>query len=144
MNKKLFVYGTLMIPEIRRALLQKEVYIEKAYLPGYSANCVMYGADITEYPFLKPNKNKMLKGVVIYPLNVSDCNLLSCYEGAEYEMRDIAVMINREEVEVAVFMLKNTDNIEFGPEWDVEKFVNEHLENYIQKIIPEILLNYYR
>jgi gamma-glutamylcyclotransferase (GGCT)/AIG2-like uncharacterized protein YtfP len=142
MNNSLFVYGTLMVPEIKEALLQRKVKTKDAILEGFSANCIIYGQYVTEYPFLKPGAGKTVKGKIIYPLSGMDLSLIKYYEGSEYILANVSVIVDGKEMDVPTFMCKKKDRVEYGPLWEYDKFVCEHLVNYKTVIIPQLLRNY--
>lgn len=144
MNPKLFVYGTLMIPEIQYALLKKELRSQDAYLEGFSANSIVFGQYTTEYPFLMPSKNKNIKGKILFPLDAQDLNIIKFYEGSEYTLMNVSVTVkgSETETETPTFMLSNRKKVEYGPEWDYNNFIKNHLETYLSEIIPELLMNY--
>jgi gamma-glutamylcyclotransferase (GGCT)/AIG2-like uncharacterized protein YtfP len=143
MNDKLFVYGTLMIPEIREAMLQRKVNYKDAILEGYTANTIIYGHYTTEYPFLKPGKGEKVKGGILYPVNSRDISLIKYYEGSEYICTNITVLSDNKEIETLAFLHNEKCNIEYGPEWDYDSFVCEYLHSYITEIIPQVLRNYH-
>lgn len=142
MNHSLFVYGTLMIPEIQQALLQKKVKSKDAILNDFSANCILYGQYITEYPFLKPNKGSVLFGKLLYPLSGQDLSLIKYYEGSEYVLSDIRVKVDGMDTDVKTFMLKKREQIEYGPKWEINNFKKNYLFDYVNKVIPELLIHY--
>lgn len=142
MNQSLFVYGTLMVPEIQEALLQKKVKSKDAILEGFSANCIIYGQYITEYPFLKPGTGISVKGKIIYPISGMDLSLIKYYEGSEYILANVSVTVDGKDMDVPTFMLKKKDRVEYGPQWEYDKFISEYLESYTTEIIPQLLRNY--
>jgi gamma-glutamylcyclotransferase (GGCT)/AIG2-like uncharacterized protein YtfP len=142
MNNSLFVYGTLMVPEIQEALLQRKVESKDAILEDFSANCIIYGQYITEYPFLKPSAGISVKGKIIYPISGMDLSLIKFYEGSEYILANVSVTVDGKDMDVPTFMLKKKDRVEYGPLWEYNKFVSEYLESYKTDIIPQLLRNY--
>jgi gamma-glutamylcyclotransferase (GGCT)/AIG2-like uncharacterized protein YtfP len=142
MNQKLFVYGTLMFPEIQEALLQKRVKSKDAILEGFSANSLVFGQYITEYPFLKPDNRSKVQGKILYDLTGHDLNLIKFYEGSEYTLLEVNVITGNKNIDVNTFMLNTRVRIEYGPEWEQNKFVSEHLDAYVSDLIPQLLMNY--
>lgn len=142
MEKALFVYGTLMIPEVQEALLKRKPKTKNALLKGFSANCIIYGQYVTEYPFLKISPNEVVKGKIIYLASGIELDFLKYYEGSEFILSAIIAIVDRKEVEVSAFMLNEKSKIEFGPKWDCNNFIREHLDSYLNEIIPQLHKNY--
>jgi hypothetical protein len=132
-----------MVPEIQEALLKKKVNSKDAILEGFSANCIIYGQHTTEYPFLKQGTGTTVKGKIIYPISGMDLSLIKYYEGSEYILVDISVSVDGKQMDVPTFMLKKKDRVEYGPLWDYDHFVQQHLDSYKMEIIPQLLRNYY-
>jgi len=142
MNNSLFVYGTLMVPEIQEALLQRKIKSKDAILKGFTANCLIYGQYVTEYPFLKPAQGEEVKGKIIYPITGIDLSIIKYYEGSEYLLAYVSVIVDGKDLDVPTFMLKKMDRVEYGVKWNYEHFSREYLHSYTTDIIPQLLRNY--
>lgn len=142
MEHALFVYGTLMIPEIREALLKRTLKSKDAISKGYSANTIIYGQYQTEYPFLKPCSTGEVKGQVLYPVDGLEMDLIKFYEGSEYVLSTIAVLIEGKEVLVPTFVLRQGMKVEYGPQWNQDAFIKNYLNSYMDEIIPQVIRNY--
>ncbi|MFJ2744400.1 gamma-glutamylcyclotransferase family protein [Streptomyces sp. NPDC087440] len=83
----LFVYGTLRFPEVLRAVLGRVPAGAPALAPGWRAAALEHRA----YPGLVASPGSTTRGVLLADLTVAEWRLLDAYEGAEYDLRRIAL-----------------------------------------------------
>ena len=81
MAKALFVYGTLMYPEVSEQLLNRKLSFKQARLMDYEVRTIDNGESLSTYPILKPLKGAWVDGFVISQLSEDDMNILTFYEG---------------------------------------------------------------
>jgi hypothetical protein len=84
---RFFFYGTLIDPEILRAVLQRSIdpiRRRKAVLKGYR-RVYRRGAS---YPVIIADATARVQGIVVSALTTRDVALLTLYEGQEYEIRE--------------------------------------------------------
>jgi hypothetical protein len=87
---RFFFYGTLIDPEILRAVLQRSVdpmRRREAVLKGYR-RVYRRGAS---YPIIIADTTAQVEGIVVSALTTLDIMLLTAYEGQEYEIRELPV-----------------------------------------------------
>src|SRR5512147_2158995 len=87
---RFFFYGTLIDPEILRAVLQRPVdpmRRQRALLKGYR-RVYRRGAS---YPLLVADTTAQVEGTLVSALLNRDIMLLRMYEGQEYEIRKLSV-----------------------------------------------------
>ncbi|HLC91964.1 MAG TPA: gamma-glutamylcyclotransferase family protein [Candidatus Saccharimonadales bacterium] len=79
---KLFVYGTLKLPEVQLQVLGRRTSQEPDILEGYcKGEVIIHGKT---YPIAQIDPNKSIKGVVL-DITASELPLLDDYETAAYE-----------------------------------------------------------
>ncbi len=139
MDKSLFVYGTLMHPEIRNALLGKRLGFRPAKLYGYAAYSFYKDESESEYPILKPEEDAVLNGYVLEPVSMKDFEILRFYEGEEYLLKEINVRVDDINVKAHIFMTSNQHVFRYGNKWNLENFSENHLQYYLDTIIPQVL-----
>jgi len=135
----LFVYGTLMLPQIRHALLGKVLKHEPGILSGYSAYTFYLDNHESEYPILKPEKGRVLNGYVLDGITKNDYSILKHYEGEDYHLNEIDVELNGKTIRTNIFLNVDGKTFRYCKKWSVENFVENHFQNYLDKIIPELL-----
>ena len=87
----LFVYGTLCFEEVLRALLGRAPRGEPASVAGWRA-AALAGRP---YPGLVPARGGVARGRVLSGLTPGEFAVLDRFEGAEYEMRVLALGAGR-------------------------------------------------
>lgn len=87
--QNLFVYGTLMSPEVWQQLVKRDYRQLKATLPGYRRLQVK-GAD---YPGLVPHKGGKVTGLVYLALHAQEIQRLNRYEGEEYTHHPVTLLL---------------------------------------------------
>ncbi|MEE4361816.1 MAG: gamma-glutamylcyclotransferase family protein [Pseudomonadales bacterium] len=83
----LFAYGTLMCPELLRALTGLRRAPFPARLEGYRRRCMVR----TSYPGIAPCAGEGVEGVLYRALPRTALGILDAFEGAEYRRRILTV-----------------------------------------------------
>ncbi len=88
-RRMLFVYGTLMDPGIRKAVMGRTggAPVRRARLTGYRRRFVA-GA---EYPAIAPEVGAIVDGLLLAPQPAATLERLDAHEGDEYVRRPVAV-----------------------------------------------------
>lgn len=87
MSAKLFVYGTLLAPELRRALLGRTVPGAPAELDGYAC----FGVRHAPYPAITPLAGASTKGELVGGLSAAEFDILDDYESTMYRRLVVTV-----------------------------------------------------
>ena len=133
--QNLFVYGTLLFPEITEKLTGKSFETLPAILKGYKMYCVKD----CDYPAIINEEGAETKGKILLNIDDFDLKILSVYEGDEYEWRKIKVLCNDKLEDAITFVWSNgVDRLE-SRGWDFADFQKERLEYYLDVIIPDTL-----
>ena len=135
----LFVYGTLLIPELLKTLLGKTLNSIPATLDNHSVSTAIYNGVETDYPFLIKETNHQANGKILLGLTFYDMQLLSFYESDEYELTDVLVKAQSGVIPVKTFYpIINLSKIKGNP-WDIEKFIQKSLAKYLSEVIPQTI-----
>ncbi|MDB4582809.1 gamma-glutamylcyclotransferase [Draconibacterium sp.] len=131
----LFVYGTLLLPEIRKGLTGKSFKTEKAILNGFK-RCGIYGCD---YPALIPAPDSNVQGQLVFDIDKKSMEILSLFEGIDYELIEVEVFIRNKKEKATLFVWKSDLEYLGDQDWDKNIFEQHSLSFYLNKIIPETL-----
>jgi len=134
-----FVYGSLLFPEIADGLCGQTVKSEAATLKGF-ARVAIKGAD---YPAIIPMKNSEVKGKVLLHLNEKAIGLLAFYEGNEYKIVPVEVETDSVIINAIAFVWKAGYEFLEDIDWNKAQFKSESLEFYRDEIIPATVKEYY-
>jgi gamma-glutamylcyclotransferase (GGCT)/AIG2-like uncharacterized protein YtfP len=80
----LFVYGTLLFPEMLNALLSRVPRYLDATLPEYRRFSIHDGPDVRPYPAILPEPKALVKGALLLGLSKEEGQILDAYEGEGY------------------------------------------------------------
>ncbi len=131
----IFVYGTLLSSEIVKKLTGKTFKTCAAVLPGYQ----LYRVKNHDYPAIIQNKGSETNGLILENADDSSLEVLSFYEGDEYEKKKVTVFVNgKPEVALAFVWTKEIDLLT-DERWDFQEFEKNSLEYYLNDVIPETL-----
>ena len=129
MSNTLFVYGTLMNPEVLLAVTGRQFDAFSAVLKGYRRVAVIDQL----YPAILPDKNGVVTGQLITGLTNEDQRLLDQFEGDYYQAEHVKVsLVDGEKVNCICYVFKNeylhllSDN-----EWSNESFREHHLSAFL-------------
>lgn len=81
MSEQLFVYGTLMLPEVQEKVFGRVTTGQPDRLDGYLKSSITFG-DKT-YPIAVQNEKASMEGVV-FSLTIDELARIDRYEGKEY------------------------------------------------------------
>ncbi len=124
----MFVYGTLEIPEVVRALLGRVPAGEVATLRGYVRGMVRGRS----YPGARTRAGAETVGIVYEGVSGRELRLLDRFEGTMYRRRRVRVRTGPgREVAAQVYVLSVSHRHRLtGRSWDRQRFRDEHLGEY--------------
>ena len=131
----IFVYGTLQSPQIVEKLTGKSFNTTRAVLPGYKLFCVKNA----DYPAIVKNENAVTTGLIIENADNASLAVISFYEGDEYEIQKVTVLVDGKPVPALVFVWAKSIELLENREWDFQRFKRVNLEYYLNEVIPETL-----
>ncbi|HSH20161.1 MAG TPA: gamma-glutamylcyclotransferase family protein [Draconibacterium sp.] len=133
--QNIFVYGTLLSQEIIKNLTGKSFKTSPAVLKGYKKHCVKGG----DYPAIIKMKDSNTAGIVIENVDDDSIDILSFYEGDDYEKKFVTVLSNGQSKGVFAFVWRKSAAYLEDREWDFQQFQENSLEIYLNKVVPDTL-----
>ncbi|MCR9054327.1 MAG: gamma-glutamylcyclotransferase family protein [Phaeodactylibacter xiamenensis] len=130
--RPLFVYGTLLFPEILRLLLGRLPGSSEAVLHGYHRFSIHDGADIRPYPAVFPRAASEVRGLLLYGLSPKEHTVLDAYEGEDYVKTAVSVLQDDQRVEASVYIWRADKRGQLRGVWDPEQFMRQHLGAYLK------------
>ncbi|WP_319479565.1 gamma-glutamylcyclotransferase family protein [uncultured Draconibacterium sp.] len=127
-----FVYGSLLFPEIADGLCEQKLKWENATLIGYS-RFALKGAD---YPAIIKKNNSTVEGKILLNLDQNAIDLLTYYEGDEYEIVPVKVETSSGSINAVAFVWIAGNEFFEDFDWNKEQFESESLEIYRDEIVP--------
>lgn len=138
--QNIFVFGTLLSSEIVTKLTGKLFKTCKAVLPGYQ----LYRVKDCDYPAIIQNDNSVTRGLLIENLDELSLDIISFFEGHEYEKKKVTVLTDgKPEIALAFVWMKGIEFLR-DEEWDFQEFEKNSLEFYLNDVIPETLEEFYK
>ncbi|WP_319231329.1 gamma-glutamylcyclotransferase family protein [Draconibacterium orientale] len=135
-----FVYGSLLFPEIAEGLSGQKLEWQDATLNGYS-RLALKGAD---YPAIIKKNNSTVKGKVLLNLDKNAIDLLTFYEGDEYKMAAVKVETVSGTINALAFVWIAGNEFLENYDWSEEQFESESLAFYRNEVVPATRAEYYK
>ncbi len=133
-----FVYGSLLFPEIAEGLCQCSIQTEEAVLKDYKRLAVS-GAD---YPAIIEQNNSKVEGKLLLNLDQHSLEILTFFEGDEYDLTAVEVQTKKGGMQALVFTWKPGLNYLETFDWDKQQFKTKSLPFYVNEVVPETLEEY--
>ncbi len=125
----LFVYGTLMFPEIGSIFFRDSIGI-KTTLMNYHRFRIFEAGKFKIYPAIDVRKNATVEGL-IFEINEQQMSTLDEYEGDEYKRIETSINIYGAKQNVWVYVWNHTSNAQLVEEWDPKKVDRNLLKEFI-------------
>lgn len=131
-KRKLFVYGTLMIPEIFKKVTGREPDFQHGKLRNYRRISLQN----RYYPGLIYEQDDSTEGFLVIINDEREWNILVQYEGSEYKLNEVEVEMQNSSKEKAwVFTLnENYHCIAIDETWYLHKFIECNLQQYLDDV----------
>jgi gamma-glutamylcyclotransferase (GGCT)/AIG2-like uncharacterized protein YtfP len=136
--KQLFVYGTLMFPEIREKLTGKAFKTSPAVLSGYRRTKVKDA----DYPAIVKNPDSEVEGILLEDVDEQTIEILSFFEGDEYKTQHVEVFSGNRKIPALTFVWANRKKLLPDEDWDLTEFEAGSLKLYVKKIVPETVARF--
>ena len=140
--QNLFVYGTLLFPELVYALTQKSYKSTPALLKDYQVTEIFDGAIPRSYPALTPMLGAEAKGKLLFDVDEKALGILDSYEGDEYEKITINLPVDGANYQAITYAWIGTGDEELKGDWNPNEFESNHLSYYLNEVVPEVLEEY--
>ncbi|MCY1722681.1 gamma-glutamylcyclotransferase [Prolixibacteraceae bacterium Z1-6] len=138
--KNLFVYGSLLFPEILEGLTGKLFKTSDAILHGFKRYAVK-GAD---YPAIVENTSSKVKGKIVSGVDEKSMQTITYYEGDQYDIVPLKIVFENDVIETFVFVWNlEQDDLE-TQDWDAKRFEQESLPYYLTEVVPETVEEFRR
>lgn len=138
MSEKLFVYGTLMFPEIRSALVRREFETFPAVLQGYRRSAVVL-AGRAPVPGIVVDETASVTGLVLRGVDRKSLWIFDTFEGVKdglYTRLRVTVKDGEgKAVEALTYVSGPAVREMLKEDWDPESFRRRHLVAYRRRII---------
>lgn len=138
--QNIFVYGSLLFPEITKKLTGKSFKTLPAILEGYK----MYSVKGCDYPAIIQQEGSKTVGLLIENMDNLSLAIISFYEGNEYEKEQVTVNSDGKSTTALTFVWMNGNEFLENKEWDFQHFEKTSLEYYLNEVIPETLEEFHR
>jgi gamma-glutamylcyclotransferase (GGCT)/AIG2-like uncharacterized protein YtfP len=138
--QNIFVYGTLQSPEIIKKLTGKSFKSTPAVLQGYKR----YWVKESVYPAVIQQIDEQTTGLVLENVDDLSVDIISFYEGDEYEKKKVTVNSNGLYKDVLTFVWVNGNEFLENKDWNLDNFEETFLEYYLEMVIPETLETFHR
>ena len=140
MTENIFVYGTLMLPEIVFALTKKKFVTKDCILKWYKRYKVNDPNREQKGPAIIEEENSEVKGKVIFDVDDESIKILDKFEGKSYEKRKVLITVDELEVEAIVYLGANFNKEFLFGDWDLDEFKQKYLDFYIKQRIPKVFM----
>ena len=126
---RLFAYGTLMLPEVLRAVTARTFPGREAVLVGFAR----LGVRGETYPALVERRDAVTRGMLYEGLDSATLERLDVFEGELYERRRVRVRDDDQRQQDAfTYVVPERFHAILGAEpWDPEVFRTRHLQTFL-------------
>ena len=135
----LFIYGTLLFPEILEGLTGISPVTKPAELQGYR-RFKLIGCD---YPAIIPDPNSSVEGKLVINVDQQSMDIITFFEGEDYQKSNVLIRAGNEEIPATAFTwIGDFDRLK-PEDWNKKQFEQYSLPYYAAKIIPEAIKAFY-
>jgi gamma-glutamylcyclotransferase (GGCT)/AIG2-like uncharacterized protein YtfP len=127
----LFVYGTLMVPEVLVALLGRVPKRNRATLKGYRRYAIAGEC----YPAIITDPTTDVEGWLLTGLTPVEMATLDAYEGDAYVRLQVTLTVDGTKTFGDCYVWRSTSDVRFGrDDWNLETFLTAHLAGYLRAL----------
>jgi len=134
----LFIYGTLLFPEILEGLTEKRFETKPAKLTGHKR----YRVNGCDYPAVVPDHNSTVEGKLVLDVDKRAMDILTYFEGDYFKKAGALVQIADETLAAAVFIWKEDLAYLENNDWDRNEFEQSSLKLYVERVVPETIKSF--
>ncbi len=121
--QNLFVYGSLLFPELIEKLTGEKFSLIPAVLHGFRRFAVK-GSD---YPAIVPEENSKVTGMLVMDVDAKSMKMLAYFEGDEYRKEDVVVVSENKKFNATSFVWNEDLKLLEKYDWDFQKFKKHSL-----------------
>mgnify|MGYP000020598555 FL=1 len=133
-----FVYGTLLFPEILYGLTGCAFPEARATLNDFKRFQVKFG----DYPAIIASEDSRVNGKLIFNVDARSLKMLRFYEGDDYDCIETVVDLKSEKSKALVFVWNRNHDLLAESDWHIENFKNKFLIDYTRKVVPETVAEF--
>ena len=124
MNNKLFVYGTLQIPEVLERIIGRRISGEPAVLQGYRRGIIIRA----NFPGVVAEKSSEVHGLLLRSVANSDFKLLDRYEGELYQRVLAEIWLGEaKKIQAWVYVISRwAQSRVSSQDWSIEQYLHEN------------------
>lgn len=147
--RNVFVYGTLLAPEIVNVLIERIPRSAPAWLSDHRR----FSLRGRTYPAAVPFPEAKLLGKVLYDLTDEELAVLDAFEDIDYTKELVEPVLQVDEkqaganlksrLQAIVYVWANVKDDNLYGEWDCEEFREKYLEEYVE-MCKEFISEYYK
>lgn len=131
-TQNIFVYGTLLFPDVQKVVMGEEVASVEATLSGYR-RAKLLGRD---YPGIISSPDGQVVGRLLLNIRSEALALLDMYEGFEYQRIEVVAIAETPTPALTYAWALSLDEV--GEEdWDPVAFQRDKLRTFVQYIIKD-------
>ncbi|KAL3747966.1 AIG2-like protein D [Eucalyptus grandis] len=128
-----FVYGSLLVDDVVRALLNRVPPSSPALLPDFHR----FSIKGRVYPAILPLPKHTVSGKVLMGITVPELDMLDTFEDVEYTRTTVQVTLldssDKLEAEAYVWSDKHDPNL-YG-DWDFEEWKQKHMDDFLKMTV---------
>ncbi len=129
MPSNVFVYGTLMAPQIIAAVIGREPASEPAVLAGYRRSCL----EGELYPGIRPDPQARVQGLLYRHLQDQELHSLDRFEGDLYRRSAVTIDLqDRPSLQAEAYIVRPQHRHRLTDDpWDYAAFEQRFLERFV-------------
>ena len=135
-----FVYGTLLFPDILKGLTGNTFEDRDAVLYGFKC-LALKDAD---YPAIIAHAGSSVQGKVLFNVDERSLEILRFFEGSEYRSICVKVNVDNNRVKASVFVWIEEHHRLDTADWNQVVFEKTALADYISYVVPETVKEFER
>jgi gamma-glutamylcyclotransferase (GGCT)/AIG2-like uncharacterized protein YtfP len=126
-----FVYGTLMVPQVLEILLGRVPELRPATLLGYHR----YAIEGACYPAITISENSSVDGRLLTGLSSDELATLDAYEGDSYVRTGVSVLLAGTTEAAECYVWRGAGGVALTrADWDLDAFIEHHLQHYLRTL----------
>lgn len=142
MPNSLFVFGTLMFPEITFALLGHSVDPRSAVLKNFIRTTLERKESKAVGPVIVPDSSQVVRGLLLSNLSTQDLAIIHHFEQETkgYQLQPVKVELDDCSIaQTKAYQLEESLRGNTSGDWSEEGFKQNHLHYYVKERIPLLL-----